>query len=46
MGSLVVQPPSGMVRNITEVFIFLRGNAHQQRLSNKAFEPDNGKRKH
>lgn len=29
MGSLSVQPPSGLSRNLTEVFNFLRSNAHQ-----------------
>lgn len=28
MGSLSIQPPSGLSRNLTEVFNFLRNNAH------------------
>lgn len=29
MGSLSVQPPSGLTRNLTEVYFFLRNNAQQ-----------------
>nr|QQL93557.1 SNARE1 [Heterodera schachtii] len=32
MGSLAVQPPSGVTRNLTEVFVFLRNNAQQEHL--------------
>jgi len=32
MGSLAIQPPSGVTRNLTEVFIFLRNNAQQNKL--------------
>uniref|UniRef100_A0A914BYE6 t-SNARE coiled-coil homology domain-containing protein n=1 Tax=Acrobeloides nanus TaxID=290746 RepID=A0A914BYE6_9BILA len=30
MGSLKIQPPSGLTRNLTEVFVFLRNNAKQR----------------
>uniref|UniRef100_A0A914GZ72 Uncharacterized protein n=1 Tax=Globodera rostochiensis TaxID=31243 RepID=A0A914GZ72_GLORO len=32
MGSLAVQPPNGVTRNLTEVFVFLRNNAQQNNL--------------
>jgi syntaxin 16 len=41
MGSLEIQPPSGLVRNITEVFLFLRGNAQQSRGMHTEFSVDN-----
>uniref|UniRef100_A0A915D1D4 t-SNARE coiled-coil homology domain-containing protein n=1 Tax=Ditylenchus dipsaci TaxID=166011 RepID=A0A915D1D4_9BILA len=32
MGTLSVQPPSGLTRNLTEVFVFLRNNDQQNRI--------------
>lgn len=34
MGTLSVQPPTGMMRNITEVFILLRNNSFQSKFIN------------
>lgn len=32
MGSINIQPPSGLTRNLTEVFVFLRNNAQQNHI--------------
>jgi len=37
MGSLSVQPPSGLTRNLTEVYVFLRNNAQQQNAATIEF---------
>lgn len=42
MGSLNVQPPSAL-RNVTEVFIYLRNNKHQNRaFLNEGFSETKG----
>lgn len=32
MGSINIQPPNGLSRNLTEVFVFLRNNAQQNHI--------------